>query len=163
MLLKIVVSIVLLFTVLVLVRLVHLSLTSKAPDMSLVNGALRPCPATPNCVSSEANDESKSIAAFTFESSADQAWQKLQHAIEESGGIITHADETYLQAGYTTRIFHFVDDMEFRLVSDEKKIHVRSGSRVGKSDLGVNRKNVEKVRRLFNQENAFYDSKAKAY
>ena len=151
MLLKIVVSIVLLFTVLILVRLVHLSLTSKAPDMSLVNGALRPCPATPNCVSSEGNDESKSISAFTFESNAEQAWQKLIKAIEETGGVITHADETHLQASYTSRIFRFVDDMEFRLIADEKKIHVRSGSRVGKSDLGVNRKNVEKVRQLFNQ------------
>ena len=149
--LKIAVSLVFLFTALFIGRLVYLSLTSKAPDMMLVNGTLRPCPGTPNCVSSEGSDESKSIAAFTFESNVDQAWHKLQQAIEESGGVITHIDKTHLQASYTTRIFRFVDDMEFRLVADEKKIHVRSGSRVGKSDLGVNRKNVEKVRQLFNQ------------
>ena len=119
--------------------------------MSLVNGVLRPCPGTPNCVSSEGSDESKSIAAFTFESNADQAWQKLQDAIEKSGGVIAYIDKTHIQASYTTRIFRFVDDMEFRLVADQKMIHVRSGSRVGKSDLGVNRRNVEKLRLLFKQ------------
>ncbi|MFW2440126.1 MAG: DUF1499 domain-containing protein [Arenicellales bacterium] len=150
--LKIAVSLVLLFVALLFGRLMYLSFISKAPDMTLVNGSLRPCPGTPNCVSSESTDESNSIAAFTFESNADQAWHKLQQSIEESGGVITRVDKTHLQASYTTRIFRFVDDMEFRLVADEKKIHVRSGSRVGKSDLGINRKNVEKVRQLFNQE-----------
>jgi uncharacterized protein (DUF1499 family) len=44
-----------------------------------------------------------------------------------------------------------VDDVEFRMVSTDGIIHVRSGSRVGCSDLGVNRKRVEKLRAVFNQ------------
>ncbi len=64
------------------------------------------------------------------------------------------SSDTYLWATYTSRIFRFVDDMEFRLLPEKKTIHVRSGSRVGHSDLGVNRKNVERLRKQFDLINA---------
>jgi uncharacterized protein (DUF1499 family) len=45
----------------------------------------------------------------------------------------------------------FVDDVEFLFDDTNKKIHVRSASRVGYSDMGVNRKRVEELRKLLNE------------
>jgi uncharacterized protein (DUF1499 family) len=55
----------------------------------------------------------------------------------------------YLHAECTSLIFRFVDDLEFSVDRLEKKIHVRSASRVGKYDFGVNRRRVEAIRRAF--------------
>lgn len=129
--------------------MVFLSLTSKTPDTRLVDGKLRLCPGTPNCVSSEEQGDSKGIAPLSFKSSSDLAWEDLKAAIEKSGGVVKKADNRYLWATYTTLLFRYVDDMEFRMEAEQNIIHVRSGSRVGKSDLGVNRKNVEKLRKNF--------------
>lgn len=146
---KIIVSVLFLAIALIVGRMLFLSLTSKAPDAKLVNGMLRPCPQTPNCVSSEEQGDSK-IAPLSFNSTTEKAWQKLREAIKQSGGVIRQDDKSYLWATYTSRVFRFVDDMEFRMVPEMNFINVRSGSRVGHSDLGVNRKNVEKLRKQFN-------------
>ena len=129
--LKIIVSVLFIIIALIAGRLVFLSLTSKAPDAKLVNGTLQPCPQTPN-------------------SSSEKAWANLRAAIKLSGGVVRQHDDSYLWATYTSRVFRFVDDMEFRLLPEKKIIHVRSASRVGNSDLGINRKNVEKLRQIFN-------------
>jgi uncharacterized protein (DUF1499 family) len=63
--------------------------------------------------------------------------------------VITVSD-SYLHAEFTSLIFRFVDDVEFVIDNDAKVIHVRSASRLGTSDLGVNRKRVEEIRRLWN-------------
>jgi uncharacterized protein (DUF1499 family) len=148
-LLKIIISVLFLFIVLVIGRLLFLSMTSKAPDANLLNGILRPCPQTPNCISSEDDESLYKIDPLSFNSSSEQAWKDLKTAIGESGGKTRHFDETYLWATYTSKVFRFVDDMEFRLVAEKKIIQIRSGSRVGHSDLGVNRKNVERLRKQF--------------
>jgi len=148
--LKIISVILLVFVLLVLGRMIYLSITSKAPETKLVNGLLRPCPDTPNCVSSEDVENSKKIAPLAYTGTAEQVWNQLRAAIEKSGGVVRYSEDTYLRATYTSRLFRFVDDMEFRAVPESGIIHVRSASRVGKSDLGVNRKNVEKLRLLFN-------------
>jgi uncharacterized protein (DUF1499 family) len=68
------------------------------------------------------------------------------------GGKIQEEHDGYLWTTFTSRLFRFVDDVEFRIVSSEGLIHVRSGSRMGYSDLGVNRRRVEKLRTIFNQK-----------
>ena len=148
--LKIIVSVLFIIIALIAGRLVFLSLTSKAPDAKLVNGTLQPCPKTPNCVSSQEQGDSKRIAPLSFNSSSEKAWENLRAAIKLSGGVVRQYDNSYLWATYTSRVFRFVDDMEFRLLPEKKIIHVRSASRVGNSDLGINRKNVEKLRQIFN-------------
>jgi uncharacterized protein (DUF1499 family) len=60
--------------------------------------------------------------------------------------VITVSD-SYLHAEFTSAIFRFVDDLEFLVDDTAKVIHVRSASRLGTSDLGVNRKRVEEIRR----------------
>ena len=67
------------------------------------------------------------------------------------GGKIEADQDGYLWAVFTSRIFRFKDDLECRLAAPENLIHVRSASRLGYSDLGVNRKRVEALHKNFEQ------------
>jgi uncharacterized protein (DUF1499 family) len=134
------------------VLLTILSCASKPPKVQLVDGRMRACPDTPNCVSSESGSASSRIEPLTFQGPPEKAWSDLKETIREMGGRIQEESDGYLWATFTSRVFHFVDDVEFRMVSTHGLIHVRSGSRVGYSDLGVNRRRVEKLRTLFNQK-----------
>ena len=68
-----------------------------------------------------------------------------------SGGTIQREESTYLWASFTSKRLRFVDDVELRVDADKHIIHVRSASRVGRSDFGVNRARVEMLRSLLNQ------------
>ena len=106
----------------------------------LAGGRLTACSSKPNCVCSEdgAVDKAK-IAALAIDS-----LDSLKTAIEASGGVITSSSDNYLSAEYTSGIFKFVDDVEARLGGGQ--VHIRSASRVGYSDNGVNRARVEALR-----------------
>ena len=129
-----------------------LSCASNPPKVQLVDGKLRACPKSPNCVSSESDNASSRVEPLTFQGPPEKAWGNLKETIREMGGKIEEEHDGYLWATFTSRLFRFVDDVELRMVSSDSMIHVRSGSRVGYSDLGVNRRRVEKLRTLFNQK-----------
>ena len=131
------------------VLLTILSCASNPPKVQLVDGKLRACPDSPNCVSSESDNASSRVEPLTFQDPPEKAWSNLKETLHEMGGKIQEDREGYLWATFTSRVFRFVDDVEFRMVSTDGMIHVRSGSRVGYSDLGVNRRRVEKLRTLF--------------
>jgi uncharacterized protein (DUF1499 family) len=114
----------------------------------LVNGRLFACPETPNCVCSEYPGQS-AIAPLEFSDDADDAWQSIIAAVTATGGDIKQQSSNYLHTTYTSRIFRFVDDLEIRLDREGGVIHIRSASRVGRSDLGVNRKRAERLRKAF--------------
>ena len=113
---------------------------------------LTPCPSTPNCVNSQSTDSNHSIAPLTYNSSAQEAWANLKAAIANfnRAKIIQEADN-YIYAEFTLPIVGFVDDVEFQLDEKAKVINVRSASRLGESDLGVNRQRVENIRSKFAQ------------
>ncbi|MBV8884022.1 MAG: DUF1499 domain-containing protein [Chroococcidiopsidaceae cyanobacterium CP_BM_RX_35] len=110
-------------------------------------GKLAPCPNTPNCVSSQSSDAQHRIEPLTYNSTPKEAMAALKAAIQsiKKTQIITE-NENYLYAEFTSAIMGFVDDVEFYLDEEAKVIHVRSASRLGKSDLGVNRKRIETIR-----------------
>jgi len=119
------------------------------PELGLVHGKLSPCPDKPNCVYSEddtanAQNRIQPLSTVGMENAA--AWANLINAVKASGGSIQQYSDTYLHATFTSSLFHFVDDVEARLDADNGTIHIRSASRVGHSDLGMNRKRVEKIR-----------------
>ncbi|NEO36419.1 MAG: DUF1499 domain-containing protein [Moorea sp. SIOASIH] len=111
------------------------------------SGQLAPCPNTPNCVSSYSQDAEHGIQPLAYNSTPTEAMAKLKIVIEnlERTQIIEEKDN-YLYAQFTTPLMGFVDDVEFLLDDSSKVIHVRSASRLGKSDLGLNRKRVEIIR-----------------
>lgn len=115
----------------------------------LINNRLSPCPTSPNCVCSENQGFKSSIAPVHYLTNHNQAWENAQNVIRTMGGKIVDQDNLYIHAIFTSRIFRFVDDFELRLDEKNKVIHLRSASRTGKSDLGVNRRRAEKFRELF--------------
>ena len=72
--------------------------------------------------------------------------------IKEGGGEVSVAREEYIAATFSVSLFGFIDDVECRLDTSKNRIHIRSASRVGHSDLGVNKKRAETMIRLFKQK-----------
>lgn len=137
--------------VFVVVALVALSIVSRSGGAhGLVQGKLRPCQHTQNCVCSE-TFENKNIDPLSIVGMpADAAWTRLKDAVIATGGHIETDDGNYLWAVYTTPIFRFKDDFEARFDQDQNVIHLRSASRVGHGDLGVNRKRLERIVAQYN-------------
>ncbi|HYQ73270.1 MAG TPA: DUF1499 domain-containing protein [Gammaproteobacteria bacterium] len=116
---------------------------------------LTPCPNSPNCVSSLSpeTDQEHYIAPFSYSGDPAAAWQRLQTAVlAEERVTLVEARDNYLHAEVRSLVFRFVDDVEFSLNAGARLIHVRSASRVGYSDFGVNRKRVEKIRVAFDSQ-----------
>ena len=131
--------------------LILLPCCGKRPErLGVVDGKLAPCPSSPNCVSSQSQDGDHHVKPFEYAGSLIQAKEKLLEVIRAMDRVkITTVEDDYVHAEFTSRIFRFVDDVEFYFDRDQNVIHVRSASRVGYSDLGANRKRVEKIRRAF--------------
>ena len=130
-----------------------LSLMSTILLSSETTHTLAPCPASPNCVSSLATDAAHSTEPLSFTGDATLAWQRLKSALgTESRLSIVEDTGSYLHAEARSLVFRFVDDVEFVLDPDAGLIQVRSASRVGYSDFGVNRRRVERIRRIFSEQ-----------
>ncbi|EDX76283.1 conserved hypothetical protein [Coleofasciculus chthonoplastes PCC 7420] len=124
----------------------------RPTNLGVESGKLTTCPETPNCVNSQAQDAQHKIDPLTYKSAPVKAIADLKTVIEnmERTKIITES-ENYLYAEFATKLMGFVDDVEFFLDEEANVIHVRSASRLGQSDLGVNRKRVETIRAKFNE------------
>ena len=91
------------------------------------------------------------MSPLAFAGTADSSWERAKRTISEMGGKIVREDDCYLWATFSTRLFRFIDDLELRLDEERGVIHVRSGSRVGYSDMGANRRRVEDLRLRFSR------------
>ncbi len=112
----------------------------KESDRQLIS-----CPNTSNCVLSTSSSKEKMIDPLSFiDKDPEQNWNALVKAIQSQGGNILINDGTYLHAIFTSTIFRFKDDLEAILTQDH--IDIRSASRAGKSDLGQNKKRIERIR-----------------
>lgn len=110
---------------------------------------LRTCPDKPNCVSTQATDESHAIVPFPYKKSRAEAKEALKAVIATlPRAKLVEEDESYLHYEFTSLLLRFVDDVEFLFDDDTKSVRFRSASRTGYSDLGVNRKRMEQVRTL---------------
>ena len=108
---------------------------------------MAPCPPRPNCVSSDAPDAEHAVEAFALKAPPETAWTEVHEVIESMPRTrIVKLTTSYLHAECQSAVFHFVDDLELELRADEGTIAVRSASRLGYSDLGVNRERVERLR-----------------
>ena len=115
--------------------------------LGLHGSALAACPSSPNCVSSDAGDPPHRVPALEIAAPAPEAWRAARLAVAglPRTRIVTETAD-YLHAECASAIFGFVDDLELDLRPSEGLIAVRSASRVGRSDLGVNRRRVEDLR-----------------
>jgi uncharacterized protein (DUF1499 family) len=124
---------------------------SKRPtNLGVKDGRLAACPASPNCVCTQADDAEHRIDAIRFTGSKAEAMAKLKRAVAPLPRTAIVAESMdYLHMECTSLIFRFVDDVEFWIDEPNHTIHFRSASRVGHRDFGVNRKRMETLRRAF--------------
>lgn len=118
-------------------------------NLGVKQGQLAPPKRTPNCVSSQADpaDTEHYIAPIPFKGGAVEAMAAARKAVESMRGstVIRH-EGNYLYAEFRTKLMRFVDDVEFFFDEKAGLIHVRSASRLGRRDFGVNRARVEALR-----------------
>jgi len=120
----------------------------KSIPSGLVDGMLTKCSKKPNCVCSEIKrDDPHFIKPLISSSNIDL----LISVIQEMGGVLVNEKDNYFAFQFTSKIFGFVDDFEVRFEQNKNIIHFRSASRVGRSDLGVNRNRVELVKKLYRE------------
>jgi len=122
---------------------------SKMPrNLGVTDGKLAPCPTSPNCVSSQADDEKHRVAPLSLAGTPAETMRRITSVLVETPrvSIITRTDN-YLHAEFRSALFRFVDDVEVYIDEDEGAIHFRSASRTGYSDFGVNRKRVEALKK----------------
>ena len=116
-------------------------------NLGVHEGKLTPCPSSPNCLVSQNADSDHSIAPISYQSDRNTARESLLKVLEVvPRTTIVESTEDYIRVESASRLLGFVDDVEFYLPKDEKTIEVRSASRLGESDLGVNRRRLEQIR-----------------
>ena len=127
--------------------------TTISPELGLTDGGkLSPCTDTPNCVSSDAMDDSHGIEPLMLGNDPNAAWQALLAYLKNNSRYtITVRLADYLRAEARTPLFRFVDDVEFHLRTKEGQIAMRSASRIGYSDLGANRRRLDAVRQALKE------------
>ena len=123
---------------------------NRHPETGVNGDRFAACPDSPNCVSSKSSDPRHAIAPVGYKGTIQQARRHLAQAISGMKRVrIVAAEERYIHAEFTSAVFRFVDDVEFLLDEGTSTIDVRSASRVGYSDFGVNRRRVEEFRARF--------------
>ncbi|RMF48191.1 MAG: DUF1499 domain-containing protein [Anaerolineae bacterium] len=116
--------------------------------LGLHAGKLAPCPDSPNCVSSYEISPEHGIAPLTFDGDPDAALARLDALLAAMPGAhLEQANGYYRHYIFRTRFVGYIDDVEFYLDGDV--IQIRSASRSGYSDLGLNRRRVEDIRAAF--------------
>jgi len=128
-------------------------MTVNAYGETIMQKQLAPCPDKPNCVFSGSKGPEHAIDPYKYSGDLDTARHLLVKIIQDQARTeIINQEKNYIHATFTSMILRFTDDVEFLIDDGAKVIHVRSASRVGRSDFGVNRKRVELLRDIFNVE-----------
>jgi uncharacterized protein (DUF1499 family) len=123
---------------------------TRPSTLGVNEGRLAPCPSSPNCVSTQSTDAKQGIDPIAYTTSVEEARDRLEKIVRAMPRTkVVRQEEDYMHLECSSRLFRFVDDVEFWFDDANKVIHCRSASRKGYSDLGVNRKRVEQIREQF--------------
>lgn len=115
---------------------------NRPNNLGITDGKLASCPDSPNCVNSQSDDPKSKIKPLPFVSIPEI--KKVVESIERT--TIVEETDNYLYAEFKSKLMGYVDDVEFYLDKSANVVQVRSASRLGKSDLGVNRQRIEEIR-----------------
>ena len=141
-------------SLLIITTMSLLSCSGQRPtNLGITDNKFTDCPAAPNCVSSDASDEPHKVLPIKFNVLANDTWQIAKQTVLKlpRTQIISETPD-YLHAECTSAVFGFVDDLELQLRPADGIIAIRSASRLGHSDFGVNRERVETFRRLLDKQ-----------
>ena len=117
--------------------------------------SLPPCRRTPNCVSTQATEPAKKMDPIPYAGSLEQARTRVLRVLRAyPRTTVVQEGPVSIKAECRSRIFRFVDDVDFIFDDAAKAIHFRSASRLGRKDFGVNRQRMEEIRRVFEADGA---------
>jgi uncharacterized protein (DUF1499 family) len=123
---------------------------TRPDNLGVHDARLAPPKRTPNNVNSQVDknaDAEHYIEPLRYAGDARQAWAALRQIIDGMQRVkVITSDPSYLYAEFSTKLMGYVDDTEFYLDEKAGVIHVRSASRLGRSDFGVNRERIESIR-----------------
>jgi uncharacterized protein (DUF1499 family) len=127
----------------------HIFAGVSPTNIGVNDGKLTICPNTPNCVNSQAlaSDVEHAINPIQIGGDSSQRRADLKLVVKSMPRFtIVKETNNYLHVEFASKLMGFVDDVEFYFENDGKFIQVRSASRLGESDLGVNRQRIEEIR-----------------
>jgi uncharacterized protein (DUF1499 family) len=124
----------------------------KPPEKrGLDDGNLLACPDRPNCVSTAEGPAARYVTPFEYSGKREEAIATILQIVREMRNTnIREKGDGYLWVECSSKILGFVDDLEIYFPVEKKLVYIRSASRLGYSDFGVNRRRVEKIRAHFN-------------
>jgi uncharacterized protein (DUF1499 family) len=124
---------------------------TKTPNtIGIKDGTLSEVPNSPNAVSSLTEDKEKFVEPFKFKENVNQTKSAIRSALEDYGNIeIKEETQYYIHAVSTTKIMRYHDDIEFLFDEKNSLVHIRSASRLGHSDMGLNKQRYEKLVELY--------------
>ena len=111
---------------------------------------LAPCPDRPNCVSTESDDPRHRMRPIRFQGDPAFAIERMAAVIAaQPGATVRHREPGWLHAEFRSRVFGFVDDVDIEADPAAGVLRFRSASRLGRWDLGVNRRRMKRLARAF--------------
>lgn len=130
--------------------LILLSCSSFPPrDLNIGSNSITDCPSAPHCVSSKSTSPESRISPLIFKGSVEDFQTKLKIALSKMPrSEIIRIEGPYAHVEFTSLIMRFTDDLEVFFIPKESLVHVRSSSRIGYADFGVNHDRVETLRKL---------------
>ena len=121
----------------------HSCVGDTPENLGVYENKLAPCPNSPNCVSSFDTNAPHLIKPIKAD------LEKIERTLASlNNANIVDRSDNYIRAEFSSRFMGYVDDVEFLYDELENISHVRSASRVGYTDLGANRRRVEKIRSI---------------
>jgi uncharacterized protein (DUF1499 family) len=139
------------FLLLIMLFLQSCDLSNKR-KLGIAGSQLTSCPSSPNCVSSDTKNAEQLVPPFELAVPPERAWDFLLEQVTQIPRTkIVRQDSHYLHVECRSQVFGFVDDIEFHLRPEKGGIAVRSASRTGYFDFGVNRSRIEAFRRALQQ------------
>ncbi|MHA1913110.1 MAG: DUF1499 domain-containing protein [Promethearchaeota archaeon] len=118
--------------------------------VGMKDGKFHPCPKSPNCVSTQSLDDKHKLQPLEYTGTIEEVKSKIKEIIAtfKRTKLVTE-QQNYLHYEFRTATFKFIDDVEFYFEDANNLIHFRSGARTGWSDMGVNRKRMLKVTKMY--------------
>lgn len=127
---------------------------NKTPNnLGVNNSELAPMPSSPNAVSTQTDDEDKKVEPFEFKGDLENSKKVIIDVLDKIDKVkIVKNEEDYIYSVFETKTMKYKDDVEFYFDKENKLIHFRSASRIGYSDMGLNKERYEKIRKMYYEQ-----------
>lgn len=131
----------------------YVTISNKLPEgLGVTEGELLPCPPSPNCVSTQASPEEDSehhVDPIVYTDDRMKTQLLIEsYMLGKGNAHLVSSSLGYVHFEVKSPLIGYIDDVEFYLPAADSVVHIRSASRIGYSDFGVNRERVRQIQSL---------------